>query len=812
MMMASSTSTLRFLLVVLAVVAILVITDVHAQQQQASTTSSSNNNNQKEEDCPSNLVLIMADQWSYTPDHEQNQALTPNLDILRNQSVEVKFAYATFPACSPNRASMLTGRYPQSVGVATNRARHPLPVPGYARDGIDTTATLAHVLRGAGYKTAWVGKWHLGNGHWDTHRHAKAAGMDIIIDTDADMHNYKNFKHDNKLISEYQPTWHTDRALEILQSHKKSQQRNVNRGLCPQPIFLAVSYGPPHHWNGGCDAQYDLFEREPPTSYCAPYGKFRWGHSGGEGNHTTMAAAAPPSSDGEDLLDALMRGDVLPNLKRRQSNRLYDGDIPPASTRARRNTPEKIAKNSHFRRKLAGYYGLVETIDVEVGRMTRGMDAIWGSDYKNDAITVWTTDHGDMLGSHGFVGKHRPQDESSRVPLYMRGKSLPAGATFERAMAAVDLAPTLCAMLRLSWVPEWERMGLTHDFSPAADVLANVGTSQRQLQGRDLSTWIASANDVESPPPTSSSTPQERTSRVRAYLDRPLQAVYLMSEDDGIENIKGSSRGPIVWGRVDDTTSGSYAKTIKETIEHDDGEDDDGASLAKVVEVGAEEETPLPPPSPTTTTTTTFVERLAAWWRTLFPATSNDDGATAEENITPGNDDDEAKSAAAQQQQLPSSVAALMPDGASIVVKARHRQQPREERLQWRAGTDGVYKVVVTRESWPHAHAVYNMELDPDEMNPVFVYDDVKMSASTRARYQLPLNLLRTFAAARERAVMRNVNAKAAALTQAKSTGDERMMQEFEAVASEYAASRLLAFLVAEATTIGDTFVLEGPK
>ena len=104
------------------------------------------------------------------------------------------------------------------------------------------------------------------------------------------------------------------------------------------------------------------------------------------------------------------------------------------------------------------------------------------------------------------------------------------------------------------------------------------------------------------------------------------------------------------------------------------------------------------------------------------------------------------------------------------------------------------------------------MELDPDEMNPVFVYDDVKISASTRARYQLPLKLLRTFAAARERAVMRNVNAKAAALTQAKSTGDERMMQEFEAIASEYAASRLLAFLVAEATTIGDTFVLEGPK
>ena len=102
-------------------------------------------------------------------------------------------------------------------------------------------------------------------------------------------------------------------------------------------------------------------------------------------------------------------------------------------------------------------------------------------------------------------------------------------------MAAVDLAPTLCAMLRLSWVPEWERMGLTHDFSPAADVLANVGTSQRQLQGRDLSTWIASANDVESPPPTSSSTPQERTSRVLAYLDD----VYLVGPPAWAEQAYG---------------------------------------------------------------------------------------------------------------------------------------------------------------------------------------------------------------------------------------------------------------------------------
>ena len=85
--------------------------------------------------CPQHLVVMVADQMSYTPDHEGGQAMTPNLDRLREEGVEVKHAYATFPACSPNRAALLTGRYPSTVGVATNRAHHPLPVPGFARDG-----------------------------------------------------------------------------------------------------------------------------------------------------------------------------------------------------------------------------------------------------------------------------------------------------------------------------------------------------------------------------------------------------------------------------------------------------------------------------------------------------------------------------------------------------------------------------------------------------------------------------------------------------------------------------------------------------
>jgi arylsulfatase A-like enzyme len=77
---------------------------------------------------------------------------TPSLDRLKSQSATFRNAFCTTSLCSPSRASFLTGQYTHNHGVPNNHT--PLPVD---------TPTYASVLKGNGYRTGYVGKWHMGN-------------------------------------------------------------------------------------------------------------------------------------------------------------------------------------------------------------------------------------------------------------------------------------------------------------------------------------------------------------------------------------------------------------------------------------------------------------------------------------------------------------------------------------------------------------------------------------------------------------------------------------------------------------------------
>lgn len=85
---------------------------------------------------------------------------TPNLDGLARAGTICDNAYVT-PSCSPTRAAILTGRYPGRFGIEDNR---PLDGPTAALDLRETL--LPQVLRDHGYRTALVGKWHLGQGEY----------------------------------------------------------------------------------------------------------------------------------------------------------------------------------------------------------------------------------------------------------------------------------------------------------------------------------------------------------------------------------------------------------------------------------------------------------------------------------------------------------------------------------------------------------------------------------------------------------------------------------------------------------------------
>jgi arylsulfatase A-like enzyme len=113
-------------------------------------------------------------------------------------------------------------------------------------------------------------------------------------------------------------------------------------------------------------------------------------------------------------------------------------DVPlPANIRSE----EALA---YARESLPLYYALIEAIDHEFGRLVAGLDALGLAD---DTLVVYTSDHGNMHGSHDAMGKELPFDEATQVPLLLRwpGRFAP-GSVLDMPLGAPDLLPTLAGL------------------------------------------------------------------------------------------------------------------------------------------------------------------------------------------------------------------------------------------------------------------------------------------------------------------------------------------------------------------------------
>ena len=136
-----------------------------------------------------NVVLIVADDlgWRDLGCYGSTYHQTPHLDRMAKDGLRFTDFYAACPVCSPTRASILTGRYPQRVNITTflpgrpDRADQKLKQPAVRQELPLEEVTIAESLKAAGYRTGIIGKWHLGGAGFEPTRQ----GFDANIGGDS---------------------------------------------------------------------------------------------------------------------------------------------------------------------------------------------------------------------------------------------------------------------------------------------------------------------------------------------------------------------------------------------------------------------------------------------------------------------------------------------------------------------------------------------------------------------------------------------------------------------------------------------------
>lgn len=177
-----------------------------------------------------NLLFIVADEWraQAMPSASDPDLIAPNLARLAREGVDFRRAYTSYPVCCPSRAAMLTGKFPHAAGVTRNHTQLPL-----------TEKTISAELKRAGYRTGYIGKWHLdGRESPGFVPRARRRGFDYWAAYNVAHKHYDTvyFRDTPEPIraNGFESDYQTDLAIEFI------------RQKSTQPFFLYLSWVAPH--------------------------------------------------------------------------------------------------------------------------------------------------------------------------------------------------------------------------------------------------------------------------------------------------------------------------------------------------------------------------------------------------------------------------------------------------------------------------------------------------------------------------------------------------------------------------------------
>ncbi len=318
----------------------------------------------------------------------------PNLNRLADQSTVFRNAYVTQPVCTPNRAAVMTGLWPHTSGCTTNN----IPLPADA-------PCMNELVGGDDYRTAYMGKWHLGDEIFAQH------GFEEWVGIEDGYASYYGPDRDRKARSDYHH-WLVERGYKP--SQKNTFSRSFAAGLpiehC-KPQFLETRACDFLRRNRNEPFMLNVNFLEPHMPFTGPLND----------EHAPKEVPLPPNFD-----DPLEENEPL---RYRLLQAAYKKQYPN----------EQV-----IRALIRKYWGLVTQVDRSVGVILDTLEQLGLAD---NTIVVYTSDHGDMMGSHHLVAKTVMYEESTRIPWLIRTPGQTEQQVIENPVSQIDLVPTLLDLM-----------------------------------------------------------------------------------------------------------------------------------------------------------------------------------------------------------------------------------------------------------------------------------------------------------------------------------------------------------------------------
>mmetsp|Transcript_28383 Transcript_28383/g.53020 ORF Transcript_28383/g.53020 Transcript_28383/m.53020 type:complete len:494 (+) Transcript_28383:75-1556(+) len=344
----------------------------------------------------------MVDQLNGTlfPDGPADWLHAPNLKKLAARSTRFGNAYTASPLCAPGRAAFMSGQLPSATGVYDNAAEFPSSIPTYA-----------HHLRRAGYQTCLSGKMHF-VGPDQLH------GFEERLTTDVYPPDF-GWTPDYRKPGERIDWWYHNMGsvtgsgvAEITNQleyddevayHATRKVYDLGRGHDARPWCLTVSFTHPHDPYVARKKYWDLYE---------------------DCDHLMPEVGPIPYADQDAHSQRILDANDRDNFN------ISDEDI---------------------RRSRRAYFANISYIDDKIGEVMQALDAT-----RQEAIILFVSDHGDMLGERGLWFKMSFFEGSARVPLMISAPQMEPGLITD-PVSNIDICPTLCdlAGVDMSEVAPW---------------------------------------------------------------------------------------------------------------------------------------------------------------------------------------------------------------------------------------------------------------------------------------------------------------------------------------------------------------------